>query len=179
MKQILIVGADKELSDTLSEAIRARGAYPISQAMTVRESLLLVAQQKFDLVLTPLEMEPDVRRALQAIQPQLEVIAVASAGDDVTEPADGWGHTVISAGDLAGGLDSVMHSWQGETHIGERETVAVPAETDGEQTVAPPLAGPESNGSDAAEEVDATTWPTHASLPVSYTHLTLPTKRIV
>ena len=77
MKQILILEPDENLARTLSEAILGLGEYALTVATTLREACLLVARQPHDLALLSIEDLLPGRRALQSLQPDLAVAAVA------------------------------------------------------------------------------------------------------
>lgn len=153
MKHILIVGADEELSESLSEVIGAQGAHRISHAMTVRESCLLVAQENFDLVLAPQAMTPDLRRALLAMKPALKVVAVGTPGDE----QEGGGE-VISAVDPASGLEPILALWAegSDLQMPGAEEVAGHA-----ATIVAPIEPPTVS---ASGEAGDTPWPTHVAL---------------
>lgn len=102
MKQILIVATDEGLSQEVLQALPAPDNVAISQAYTVREACLLVAQQPIDLVLTTVPLAPDLRRALQALQPELELLAVAQNASEAAASSS------IAANDLPEALQSAL-----------------------------------------------------------------------
>lgn len=95
MKQILVVGVDAELSQTVEALAAGVPEVTFSPAQTVREACLLIAQKPYDLVLTSAEQAADVRRAIQALQPSMQVVAIEREGTalerddaDVFSPAN-------------------------------------------------------------------------------------------
>ncbi|HZD11434.1 MAG TPA: hypothetical protein VE553_08840 [Candidatus Binatia bacterium] len=109
MKRILIVESDEELRNRLSEAVMAVGDYQVSQAITVREACLLIAQKPHHLAILPAADAPSARRALHALQPDLPLGVVTTGEAESPLDQDGGAiRGIISAEHPQEGLRELL-----------------------------------------------------------------------
>lgn len=139
MKRILLVEADEELAARLFELLVSSGEYVVSAAPGAQEAAHLLAQQRQDLVLLPVELLPEALPALRDQQPDLAVVALAPPGVLATPDLAGQQiQGILPCGAAEAALPGILGAI-----LGREGTAAAlqPAENDHPEQIAATLRG--------------------------------------
>ncbi len=117
MQRVLVLEHDQETADRLITALRQIDNLSVSLVPTMREACLIVAQTPQDLALVPLEESEQLRLALRAVQPDLNIVLTTAdshliLSNNYRQDYQGLLHTTLLEQELPTilGLDDVEPS---------------------------------------------------------------------